>query len=144
MSDSTTTSVRFDPWPDEVVERIGFHGRSDYVERVWASAIGPTAVLALRSAVLLMESAGGPVTVELGDFARSLGVGGGVGRNSIIVRTLARLDAFDLAYALPGGYALRLWLPPLRRSQLSRAPATVQLIHQRYLAERRGAPPLAS
>jgi hypothetical protein len=144
MSDPTTTSLRFDPWPDEVLERIGFHARSDYVERVWTSAIGPTAVLALRSAVLLLEAAGGPVTVELADFARSLGVGAGVGRNAVIVRTLVRLDAFDLAYALPSGYALRCWLPPLRRSLLSRAPTTVQLIHERYVAERRGVPPLAS
>jgi hypothetical protein len=138
------TTIRFDPWPSPD-DHTGFHARSDYVERCWTSAIGPTGVLALRAVALLLDTAAGPVTVEHAEFARSLGVGAATGRHAPMTRTLDRLDRFRLAYQLPGGYALRQWLPPMPASLIRRAPLTVQQIHARHIAELHGRPrPLAS
>lgn len=139
-----STTIRFDPWPSPD-DHSGFHARSDYVERCWTSAIGPTGVLALRAVALLVDTAAGPVTVELAEFARSLGVSPADGRHAPMTRTLHRLDRFHLAYPLPGGYAVRQWLAPMPATLARRAPLTVQQIHARYVAESRTRPqPLAS
>lgn len=140
----TEPTVRFDLWNEPLEGSCSFSAHSAYVEQVWASAIGPTALLALRSAVRLASSNGGTATVGLPDFARSLGLGAGTGRNAPVSRSLARLETFGLALGFPGGLAVRAQLPPLRYRQLMRAPRPVQLLHERYLAERAGTAPLAS
>jgi hypothetical protein len=124
-----STPITFVPWPKDW-EGPGFSARSDYVERCWTSVLGPTAVLALRSINQEMQAAGGPVQLDLQDFGRSLGIGSGTGKNGIGSRTLARLEQFRMAIALPDGtMAIRTELPPLRDTQLRRAGTTVQRWH---------------
>lgn len=133
--------LRLEAWPDPVVEAIGFGVRSPYVEFCYAGVLGPTPLLILRAAAVLV--AAGPVTVELGEFARGLGVGAGSGRNSAISRSLARLESFGCVISLPGGYALRQALRPLSHRQLVRATAPVRDLHHRLLYERQRLQPRA-
>jgi hypothetical protein len=129
-----STPITFVPWPKDW-EGPGFSARSDYVERCWTSVLGPTAVLALRSINQEMQTAGGPIELDLEDFGRSLGVGAGTGKNAIGPRALARLEQFRMAVALPDGtMAVRTELPPLRDNQLRRAGPTVQRWHQQLTA----------
>jgi hypothetical protein len=124
------TRVTFVPWPKDW-DGPGFAARSDYVERCWTSVLGPTAVLALRSINQEMDSAGGPVQLDLEDLGRSLGIGTGTGKHGVGPRTLARLEQFKMAIALPdGSMAIRTELPPLRDNQLRRAGPTAQRWHR--------------
>jgi len=132
-----TDTIRFEAWPDPEVEAYGFHARSPYVEFCYAPLIGPTTLLTLRAVAAMVEAAGGPVTVELAEFAKSLGVSAGTGRNSVIRRTLTRLESFGLAVAVPGGYAVRQVVPPLSRRRVDQSPPSVQRIHQHLTAQPR-------
>jgi hypothetical protein len=141
VSTARSTPVTFVPWPKDW-DGPGFPARSDYVERCWTSLLGPTAVLALRSINQEMQAAGGPVELDLEDFGRSLGIGGGTGKNAIGSRSLARLEQFNVAISLPDGtMAIRTELPPLRDYQLRRAGPTVQRWHQQLCPE---IPPIRS
>jgi hypothetical protein len=134
---SNPRPVTFVPWPKDW-DGLGFSARSDYVERCWTSVLGPTAVLALRAINQEIDTAGGAVRIDLEDLGRSLGIGAGTGKNGIGSRTLARLEQFRIAVALPdGSMAIRTELPPLRDNQLRRAGSTVQRSHEQLCATTR-------
>ncbi len=98
---------------------MGFPARGVYAEFALTSVIGPTAMVALRAVVAMLEAAKNPVTVELPDFARSIGVGAGTGNNAVIRKALQRLEHFGLARPVEGGYAVRTWVAPLTERQLA-------------------------
>ncbi len=135
MTDDQTIS--FEAWHDPVVEALGFPARSNYAEFCLASVIGPTALLALRAVAARLEAARGPVSVELAEFGRSLGVGAGTGSTSVIRRTLQRLEHFGLARTIPGGYAVRTAVAPLTERQLRRTGPYVERAHRHLVARRR-------
>lgn len=135
MSDAVT--IRIEPWDDPLVERHGFPVRSAYAEFCYAGVVGPTPLLLLRRVAAMLEGAKGkPVTVDMVELARSLGVGTGTGRHSNIRRAFGRLEVFDMAVPRPEGYAVRLFVPPLTLRRLRVAPPTVQRIHGRIMARR--------
>src|SRR5258705_2700369 len=41
-------SIYVRPWPDEVVDRVGYDPRTPYVERFWLGVLGPSTVWFLR------------------------------------------------------------------------------------------------
>jgi hypothetical protein len=132
--------VTFVAWPKDF-DGPSFDARSEYVERCWTSVLGPTAVLALR-AINHELQAGRPVAIDLDELGRSLGIGASNGKNSTSQRTLARLEQFRLAIALPdGSMAIRQELPPLKDHQLRRAGPVVRHRHEELT---RAATPLRS
>ena len=130
--------ITFEVWHDPVVQAHGFSARSTYAEFCLATVVGPTALLALRAITARLEAAKSPVTVDLAQFGRSLGVGTGTGNTSVIRRTLRRLEQFGLARAIPGGYSVRTWVAPLTERSLRRAGADVRRVHDHLMASRAG------
>ena len=131
-------TITFEVWLDPVVQAHGFSARSTYAEFCLATVVGPTALLALRAITARLEAAKNPVTVDLAEFGRSLGVGTGTGNTSVIRKTLRRLEQFGLARVVPDGYAVRTWVAPLTERSLRRAGADVRRVHNHLLVTRGG------
>jgi hypothetical protein len=93
-----------------------------YVETFWLPTLGPSATWLLRRLASWLEAGTEPVTVELTDLAAELGLGGGVGRSSPIIRTLARLAQFQAAAPAGDAFAVRRHLAPLPRRLASHLP----------------------
>jgi hypothetical protein len=141
------TTLTIVPWVDPIVDTIGHDPRSRYAETFWLPALGPTSLLLLRHlADRFDESFGARHGIQVGvaDTSRALGVGTGDGHQSPIVRTLARLEQFDLATdAGSNTVAVRRNLPPLARRQLQRLPLSLQALHREWMAARLNEPPHA-
>jgi len=142
------TTLTIVPWHDPIVDTIGHDPRSLYAETFWLPTLGPTSLLLLRHlANRFDESGGSPRGVELpvADTARALGVGDRDGAHSPIVRTLARLEQFDLAQHDPcsATTAVRRHLPPVARRHLQRLPLSLQALHREWTSVRLATPPHA-
>src|SRR5579863_8345910 len=117
--DSETLGVR--PWPDDVVEKVGFDPRSPYVERFWLSIIGPSATWLMRRIAAGFDASPEGFDLPLGETARALGLGDKAGRHSPLLRTVNRLILFELAHASgPCELTVRRKLAPLSRRHTSR------------------------
>jgi hypothetical protein len=127
------TTLHVSAWPDPVIDQVGHDPRSDYVETYWLGVVGPSTILLLRrlSAALAARPEG--PTLDVVTLAASLGLQGGVGRNSPIMRTLDRACGFGLARQLdPTHIQIRRKLPPLTRTQVGRLPESLQRAHLRW------------
>lgn len=132
------------PWDDPVVDALGHPPRSTYVERFWLSILGPTATWLVRHLDARLETGGGTAELDLAATAESLGLGAGTGRNSPVVRSLARCAQFGVVRGATGrglgdGIAVRRALPPLTRHQISRLPLHLQAEHDAWRATERDA-----
>ena len=140
MFDSETVMIR--PWPDEVVDRLGFDPRSPYVERFWLGIIGPSVTWLMRRIAAGFDASPEGFEMPLGETARALGLGDPGGRNSAFFRTLNRMVQFDLARAGgPGELLVMRRLPPLSRRQSSRLSPPLQEAHERWIAAAQEVPP---
>ena len=124
---STTLVVR--ALVDPVVEAHGFAATSRYVETVWLGVLGPTATWTYRRLGSLAEVRPDGATVDLVDLAQSLGLGEGLGKNSLLMRALARLVNFDVARWEGDVLAVRRRLAPLPERQVSRLSASAARAH---------------
>jgi hypothetical protein len=115
------------------VERHGFGPNSVYVEFVILPLMGPSTVWLYRRLGVMVLTADETV-VEIAELARNLGVGG-VGRNSPMVRSLGRLEAFGGASWNGQIYAVRRALAPVSARHLARLPEIARRVHDR--AQRR-------
>ncbi len=138
-------ALRIIPWSDPLVDRIGHDPRSAYAETFWLPIVGPTALLLLRHLATRFDEAPGGVQLQIAQTSRALGVGDRDGSNSPIVRTLARLELFELACSDPTTptIAVRRHLPPVNRRQLRRLPEPLQFAHAQWASARLGEPPQA-
>jgi hypothetical protein len=119
------------PWPDPVIDTIGYDPRSVYVERYWLSILGPSATFAARALSSALECSPGGVVVPIKALAGQLGLGSGnAAQSPVIARALGRLVAFELAAVGGGEYALRRRFPPLCRRQLVRLPEHLVALHR--------------
>ena len=120
---------------DPIIENLGHEPRSIYAETYWLPVIGPTALWALRRVSAWAEAQPDGTAVALADLARELGLGGGTGRNSPVVRSLARLVVFQLARLDHSRDALAVLraVPPLARRHLLRLPTHLVERHQAEL-----------
>jgi hypothetical protein len=116
---------------DDVLPRNCFDVRGTYVERYWLPILGPSCVLALRQLANALEQSPSGFELPLAPFARSVGLGSGIGRCSPIVRTLGRLDGFGFAHATSDHYAVRLLAPALSRRQVRLLPDFLAELHRR-------------
>jgi hypothetical protein len=121
------------PHPDFEVQRAGFPLDHRYVEQCWAPVIGPSSTLLLRRLPWLWR-AGTTVNVEVGDLGRSLGLGAGTRRNSIIGRTLERIVAFRFAeWSAAGVLDVFTEARPLSARQLEQVPIWTRVLHEQLL-----------
>ena len=128
------TTITLRPWPDPVVDTVGFDPRSAYVERFWLPTLGPTAVLLLRRVADLLDVAPEGAEVVVRHLSRELGLGERDGTSSPLVRTLGRLEQFDLACSDEGVHYVRRHLPPVDRRHVRRLPPTLVAEHERWVS----------
>lgn len=137
--ESDTLHVK--PWPDDVVEKVGFDPRSPYVERFWLSIIGPSATWLMRRVAAGFDASPEGFDLPLSDTARALGLGDR-GRHSPLLRTVSRLILFELAHASgPSELTVRRKLAPLSRRHTHRLPPALQEAHARWQNEQLEEPP---
>ena len=73
---------------------------------------------------------------DLVDLALGLGLGEGIGRNSIMARALRRLVQFGAAQWRGDALAVRRALAPLTAGQLGRLGYTARAMHERITEQR--------
>ncbi len=136
--DQLPTVLKVVALADPVVEAHGFGPESLYVEYCWLPVLGPTATLAYRR--LGTVAAALPPTevvrLDLVDLAFGLGLGEGIGRNSIMARALRRLVQFGAAEWRGDALAVRRALAPLTARQLVRLGFTARAMHERITEQR--------
>ena len=84
------------PHPSAQVHRAGFGLDHPYIEQCWAPLLGPTSTLLLRRLPVLWHEHE-HVEIEIGELARSLGLGASTGRHGSLQHTLDRLVRFRFA-----------------------------------------------
>jgi len=140
------TTLTIKPWPDPLIDTIGHDPRSLYVETFWLPTLGPTALLLLRHLASRFDRSPGGVELTVADASAALGLGERDGASSPIVRTLTRLEQFDLACADPytPTVAVRRNLPPVNRRHIRRLPADAQAAHAEWAEAALAEAPLAA
>jgi hypothetical protein len=139
LLDAEVVAVR--PWPDPVIDAIGFDPRSSYVERFWLGILGPSTTWLLRRIAAALDRCPEGFELPLALTARELGLGDKSGRHSPFMRALWRCHQFDMARCAGDGFEVRRRLPPLNRRQLARLPEPIQQQHQAWQQARLGAAP---
>ncbi len=139
------TTLTIVPWPEPLLDTVGHDPRSVYVETFWLPILGPTSLLLLRHLAIRFDESPGAIELRVAEASQALGVGTRDGSSSPIVRSLGRLEQFDLACADPSSttIAVRRNLPPVHQRQLRRLPLPVQRHHAQLAELRLGEPPHA-
>jgi hypothetical protein len=138
------TTLTIQPWPDPVIDTVGHDPRSLYAETFWLPTIGPTALLLLRHLASRFDERMGSIDLPVADTSHALGVGERSGNSSPIVRSLVRLETFDLACSDGRGtVAVRRNLPPLHRRHVRKLPAPLQTAHAEWTQQSLEEPPHA-
>jgi hypothetical protein len=139
------TTLTIQPWPDAVIDTLGHDPRSIYAETFWLPTIGPTALLLMRHLASRFEARAGSLELPVAEASQALGLGEREGNSSPIVRSLVRLESFDLACSDGRGtVAVRRNLPPLARRFVRRLPATLQRAHASWAEVSLAEPPHAA
>ncbi len=139
------TILTVKPWPDPLIDTLGYDPRSRYVEMFWLPTLGPTALLLLRHLADRFDRQPDGLELTVADTCHALGLGQRDGTSSPIVRTLERLAQFDLACDDgKGNVAVRRNIPPVNRRHLRRLPSDLQLAHAEWAEAQLAEPPLAT
>ncbi|HEX6392474.1 MAG TPA: hypothetical protein VFZ97_03470 [Acidimicrobiales bacterium] len=134
--------LRVEPWVDDVIDKVGFDPRSQYVERFWLSIIGPSTTWLMRRVAAGFDASPQGFDLPLGETARALGLGDKGGRHSPFLRTVNRMIQFELAKVIgPEQLAVRRRLPPLSRRHTVRLSPALQEAHDRWQADQLLDPP---
>lgn len=121
-------------WSDPPGGDDGFDPRSAYVEQFWLGLMGPSTIWFIRHCRSALDDAPDGFVLDLAETAAVLGLGHRGGRNSPMVRTIARACRFQAARAPGAGrLEIRRLLPPLHRAQVSRLPEVLQMRHAVYV-----------
>jgi hypothetical protein len=127
----TADVVRVVPWPDAVIDRLGYDPRSLYVETFWLGILGPTSTWLMRCFAAGLDQHPSGFALEAADTARALGLGERTGRNSPFRRAMARCVKFEVARRESAdSLAVRRRLPPLPRRHLIHLPVSLQERHR--------------
>jgi hypothetical protein len=131
------------PWADPLIDSLGHHPCSSYVENFWLGVLGPSTTFLLRHLVTTLEAAPDGFELPLAVTARRHGRGAQGGRPSPVMRSLARLVQFELAELEDERtLAVRRRVPPLNRRQLIRLPDALQEAHLRWQEQQLKTPPV--
>ena len=135
------TALRVTPWPDPVLDVLGHDPRSWYAETFWLPTLGPTALLLMRHLADRFERTPDAVELPVADTAAALGLGPREGNSSPLMRSLTRLQQFELAAAEnETTIAVRRALPPVHRRHVRRLPTALQARHEEWIASQSAAP----
>ncbi len=136
---SDTLTIR--PWPDEVIDQLGFDPRSAYVEEFWLPVLGPSTTWLLRRLATGLDVEPEGFDLPLAETARSLGLGDRGGRHSPFLRSVNRTIQFEVAMVTgPAELSVRRRLAPLNRRQVLRLTEAQQAAHQRHQEAQLNAP----
>jgi hypothetical protein len=136
-----TAAIRVMPWPDPVLDAVGHDPRSWYVETFWLPTLGPTALLLLRHLADRFESNPKGIQLQVADTAAALGLGPREGQSSPLVRSLTRLQQFELACSDGDAtIAVRTTLPPVHRRHVRRLPTALQARHAEWVEAQASSP----
>lgn len=137
--------ITIKPWSDPIIDTVGHDPRSMYVETFWLPTLGPTALLLLRHLATRFDEHPEGIELPVAEASQALGVGEREGNSSPIMRSLSRLEQFDLACSDPYSptVAVRRNLPPVNRRHVRRLPAHLQAAHDSWVEARLAEPPLA-
>ena len=131
---SDTPTLRIVPWPDPVIDQVGYDPRTVYVERFWLGILGPSATWLMRLLVDRLDDSPEGYDLDLDECATALGLGRRPGANGVFPRTLARCCQFGSTRFLgPGTLQVRRKLPPLTRRQIARLPDALRADHARWV-----------
>lgn len=134
-ADEHLEQVYVSSWDDPIVDRIGHDPRSTYVEQFWLGILGPSTIWLLRHCRHELDRSPRGFVLDLSDAAGALGLGHNGGRNSPMMRSIARACRFGTARAADTSQLeVRRRLPPLERGQLGRLPPAVQRRHELHTA----------
>lgn len=129
------------PWPDEVLDHLGPDPRSAYAEDFWLPVLGPSTLLLLRRFASGFDCHPEGYGLDLGETARSLGLGDKSGRHSPFLRAINRCTQFGMAQLTgPEDIAVRRRLPPLGRQHLRRLSPALQARHEAWVSEQAQVP----
>ncbi|HET9441990.1 MAG TPA: hypothetical protein VFO65_01635 [Acidimicrobiales bacterium] len=136
-------SLTVRPWPDQIIDSLGHHPCSPYVEEFWLGVLGPSTTFLLRHLVTTLEATPDGFVLPLALTARRLGLGDKGGRHSPFMRSLTRLVQFELAELEDATtLAVRRRVPPLNRRQVLRLPELLQVAHHRWQEQQLHTPPV--
>ena len=136
-----TAAIRVMPWPDPVLDAVGHDPRSWYVETFWLPTLGPTALLLLRHLADRFEANPKGIQLQVADTAAALGLGPREGQSSPLVRSLTRLQQFELACSDGDAtIAVRTTLPPVHRRHVRRLPSALQARHAEWVEAQASSP----
>ncbi|HVX18376.1 MAG TPA: hypothetical protein VHA73_10125 [Acidimicrobiales bacterium] len=121
------------PWRDEVVEAHGYGPRSMYVEVCWLPTLGPSSTWLYRRLGSWAEFNPDGVQVDTADLAASLGLGQGLGRHSLLSRTVDRLIRFEAARWAGSDLQVRTALGALPLKLAGRLSPTALSFHEQML-----------
>lgn len=134
---STHGTVTVIPIRHPVIDALGHHPISDYGEQFWVPTIGPSALWAQRRITSGFDRHRSGYQLDIATLAGEIGLGGGTGRHSPIIRTLTRLLDFHLAEIIDDQLGVYTRLPPLTRRHAARLPE--HLAERHRLQSRSGA-----
>lgn len=123
-------SFHLEPWPDPVIDAIGYDARSSYVETFWLPVLGPSTIWLLRRFASHLEVSPEGTDIDSAELARRLGVGERSGPSSPFCRTLRRCVDFQMARWQDQTLAVRRHLPPLAQRHLRRLPESLRAEHE--------------
>lgn len=126
------------PWPDEVIEKLGYDPRSMYVETCWLPILGPTATWLYRRLGSWAEYNPDGLSLDMTDLAVSLGLGEGLGRNSLLNKGIERLTRFEVARWDVGQLAVRTALPALPERYAERLSYSSRRLHDEFIRRPKG------
>jgi hypothetical protein len=136
-----TAAIRVMPWPDPVLDAVGHDPRSWYVETFWLPTLGPTALLLLRHLADRFETNPKGLQLAVADTAAALGLGPRDGQSSPLIRSLTRLQQFELACSDGDAtIAVRTTLPPVHRRHVRRLPTALQARHAEWVEAQASSP----
>ena len=131
LASNETLSIK--PWPDHVIDAVGQHPCSSYVETFWLGFLGPSTTWLLRHLVTSLELSPQGFELTLSETAQRLGLGQGHGRSSAFIRSIGRLVHFKFAELHDTTtLAVRMRVPPLTRAQQRRLPELLQRAHESW------------
>jgi hypothetical protein len=138
-----TGTLNVVPWPDPLIDRLGFDPRSTYVESYWLGTLGPSTTWLLRRLAHGLDLSPDGFELDLQACARELGLGSNGGRHSPFARSLTRLVQFEIARWRPAAATLevRRNVPPLNRRQVLHLPDALRLRHDDWQARQLEANP---
>ena len=131
---TTTRTVTLHRLDDSVIDRVGPHVTSLYVETFWLPVLGPTCIWLLRLAE--RQTLAGPYVADVETLGKRLGVGGGLTNNTPLMRSLNRLRAFGAAVRRGDDeWRIRTHLAQLNERKIRQLPDALQQEHALFVSE---------